>query len=488
MSPRREETATSLGRGAHVLLAIENMSYTYDTRVRHIATTLAAAGLTPHVFSPRFAGDARRMTTIDGVEVRTYRQPQLSGILGHLLEYTISIPAIIGALLRERLAGRAQIVHVCNPPDAVFVAAGAAHLLGSRVVYDQHDLNPELFDVLYPRAPGWLRRLVLLAERLAVRMADEVIVTNDTARRRAIEHHGIPPERVTVVRNGPRRTEIAQIRTAAPREPKTVSVGYVGNINPQDGLWVLLEAARELVIRRKRAHLRFVVVGDGSIQRAMLHRLREAGLANVFELTGRLSPERALDRIARCDICVQPDPPNPFTEATTMVKALEYMALARPVVAFDLPETRVSCGDAALYAAGHTALDFADAIDRLAGDPTLRRMLGDRGRRRATRLFWEHAEQPLLAVYRRCLFGRNDSAGEGTTVEISRDAQSCEGEQGRREVDQLDDATLAIVRDASAGENEDALTVMHGRAGSAEATRQPVEPLDPAPEYDRHFL
>jgi hypothetical protein len=171
-----------------------------------------------------------------------------------------------------------------------------------------------------------------------------------------------------------------------------------------------------------------------------------------------------------------------------MVKALEYMALARPVIAFDLLETRVSCGDAALYAAGGTALGLADAIDRLAGDPTLRRMLGDRGRRRAAGLYWEHAEQPLLAVYRRCLSGRNDSADERTTVEITGDGQSREREQGRREVDQADNATLAVVRDASAGENEDALTVVHGGACSAEATRQPAEPLDAAPQYDRHFL
>jgi glycosyltransferase involved in cell wall biosynthesis len=471
-----------LGQGAHVLVAIENMSYTYDTRVRHIVATLAAADLTPHVFSPRFAGDARRMRTTDGIDVRTYRQPQIPGILGHLLEYTISIPAIIGAVCRERLAGRAQIVHVCNPPDAVFVAAGVAHLLGARVVYDQHDLNPELFDVLYPRAPNWLRRFVLLTERLAVRMADEVIVTNETARRRAIEQHDIPPEHVTVVRNGPRRTETAHIRAAARRDTNTVSVGYLGNINPQDGLSVLLGAAHELVVRRKRAHLRFVVVGDGSVRRAMLHRLTEMGLSDVFELTGRLSPELALDRIARCDICVQPDPPNPFTQATTMVKVLEYMALARPVIAFDLLETRVSCGDAALYAAGGTALGLADAIDRLAGDAPLRAMLGDRGRRRAARLYWEHAEQPLLAVYRRCLSGGIDSADEHTTVEIIGDGQSREGQKGRGEVDQADNATLAVVRNASAGENEDALTVVHGRASAAEATRQPTERHDATPE------
>jgi glycosyltransferase involved in cell wall biosynthesis len=87
-----------------------------------------------------------------------------------------------------------------------------------------------------------------------------------------------------------------------------------------------------------------------------------------------------------------------------MIKISEYMAMARPIVSFDLAESRVGAGDAALFAAPGDFAGFADLLSRLLDDPEQRRTLGDAGRRRAEEvLAWEHQERALLGAYERAL-------------------------------------------------------------------------------------
>lgn len=402
MSGEQRDPRGRLGHPpSEVLIVIENMSFTYDTRMRNIAGTLRAAEYGVRVICPRFPGDPARSVGPADVHVRHFRQPQFPGAFGHVIEYAASIAAILLHALRERAVGRADIVHLCNPPDALVVIGAVCRLLGARVVYDQHDLNPELFALRYPGAPRGARRLVAFAERLAVRVANEIVVTNETARTRTLGRSATHGERVTVIRNGTPLAHAASLHSET-RTEDGVLIGYLGHTNSQDGLDVLLATAQELIVGRSRGDLRFLVVGDGDALRALEAGLVQHRLDAAFELAGRLPPHEALRRIASCDICIQPDPRNDFTEATTMVKTLEYLALGRAVAAFDLRETRWSCGEAALYAADDSPAALADVIETLADDPELRGRLGAQARDRFTRILsWECSVAPLLAVYDR---------------------------------------------------------------------------------------
>ena len=441
------------------------MSFTYDTRVRNIAATLDASGYDVCVICPRFAGDLRR-ATCGGTRVRFFRQPQLRGGAGQLVEYVVSLAAILVLAVSERAAGRAHIVHFCNPPDVLFVVSAVCRALGSRVVFDQHDLNPELFAVKYPRAPRGLRALVARAEQLAVGVAHEVLVTNESARALVVERNPRAKARVTVVRNGTARRHVAAVQPR-PRHGDHLLVGYLGNTNEQDGLDVLLAVARELVIGRARRDVRFVVVGDGDAMPTLRTAIAANGLEHVFELRGRLPPGEALRVIASCDVCVQPDPRNPFTSATTMVKTLEYLALGRPVVTFDLPETRVSCGDAAVYAVGDSPRDLAGAIAAVLDDEALRSTLGQSARESfGARLSWERSAPALLGVYRRLVAGRGARASfdgweERPPVEVLGDMETGQGEQRRGDVHELHDPTLFRPRHPGPRQHEDPLPVVH---------------------------
>jgi glycosyltransferase involved in cell wall biosynthesis len=92
-----------------------------------------------------------------------------------------------------------------------------------------------------------------------------------------------------------------------------------------------------------------------------------------------------------------------------MIKISEYMALGKPIVAFDLPEHRVTAREAALYARPNDDLEFARAIAELMDDPDRRETMARAGRRRVEReLEWRHSVPPLLAAYAR-IFGETAS-------------------------------------------------------------------------------
>ena len=270
-------------------------------------------------------------------------------------------------------------------------------LLGRRVVVDYRDLVPELVEMRYGSRERLLR-LVGTVERLSIAYADHVVVTNETTAKVAVERCGIDPARLTVVRSGPEFSGLVPAATAPPGGG--IRVGYVGKMAPQDGIDNVVRAAARVVVQRCRDDISFVCVGTGSELERARRLASDLGVDGAIEFTGRLDRPDALARLATCDICIQPDPPSSFNDSCTMIKTLEYMALGKPVVAFDLVETRVSCGSCALYATGGSPAELGDMIIRLADDPSLRERLGAEGRRRVDRgLAWGYGEERLFDVY-----------------------------------------------------------------------------------------
>jgi glycosyltransferase involved in cell wall biosynthesis len=390
------------------LIFIEDGSFVFDNRVKREARTLAGAGIQVTVVCPRYPGEPWVETVGETI---VYHYPKLalgSGLLGHACEYACSL--CFGGLLCLWVALRRgfDVIQLCNPPDFLFPIAVFFKLFGKRYVFDHHDLCPELFASRYGggAAPGMKDRLVqrflLWSERRSWRWADAVIATNESYRKAAIERGGVRPEDVVVVRNGPDLARFAD--WSPPSDRKPVRVGYIGNMNPQDGVDYLLRAAQRIVHELGRQDIEFVLIGKGDSFLTLKKLAIELNLDRWVRFTGRIPDEDVLQELARCDIGCQPDPVNPLNSVSTMNKAMEYMALARPVVAFDLVETRVSCGDAALYAAETSAEALAESIVRLADDYGLRRELGLRGRKRVEEaLAWKFSEAPYLAVYRKVL-------------------------------------------------------------------------------------
>ena len=128
------------------------------------------------------------------------------------------------------------------------------------------------------------------------------------------------------------------------------------------------------------------------------------GLDDVVEFAGWSGDDYIRRVLSTSDVCLAPEPPNPLNDLSTMIKITEYMAMARPVVSYDLRESRLSAVDAAVYADAEEPASFADCIDDLLSDPALRIRMGEAGRRRVEReLSWDYSAHELRAAYARAL-------------------------------------------------------------------------------------
>ena len=381
---------------ARVTMLLENNPYPQDVRVRSEADSLAAAGHEVTVVAPRAAGQPRR-ERVSAVWVRRFGLPETpASPAGFVLEYAIANLRLYLAAVLSLLRG-ADVVHLHNPPDTLFGVAFLARLLGRRVVFDHHDLAPELFAAKFGDSPvvGVLR----LFERLTFAGANLVIAANGSHREIAEARGRVPAERVVVVRNGPppaafeAATETRGDRLAAPE------LLFLGSMESQDGVDDLVPLLALLAADHGLPEARLTVVGEGSRRAPLAGRAKAAGLGERVRFTGRVPHADVPALLAAADICLDPAPCTPLNERSTMIKIAEYMAAKRPVVAYPLLETQRTAGDAIEYADRDDLISFAAAVARLARDGTRRIELARRGNERAASLGWQESEAHLLAAY-----------------------------------------------------------------------------------------
>jgi glycosyltransferase involved in cell wall biosynthesis len=383
-------------------MILENCSYLRDARVGKEAKVLREKGYQVSVISPE-RQPLPSCVLVEGVAV--YAFPQISfsrGTLGYLAEYFYAMFAIIILTAYVWLTRGFDIVHVSNPPDCLIPVVAVYKLIGKRLVYDQHDLSPELYAARFSSPNRILVKIQLLLERLSYRWADHVIVTNRSSREIAMHRGRLPESRVTVVRNGPALDRFERMDFDVELRKKSPNIiAFAGITGYQDGLEHLCRALRSLRYEIVREDFLCVVLGDGDALSDINDYARELAIDDKMWFGGWISdPERYRRYLCTADICVAPEPSNPYNDRSTFVKIMEYMAARRPIVAFDLPENRFSAGDAALYAPPNSHQEFAARLARLMNDETLRRSMGELGRRRIdTGLAWQYSIPALSAVY-----------------------------------------------------------------------------------------
>ena len=384
-----------------VLILVENLPSPFDRRVWQEATALRDAGYTVSIICPSGRGFEARFEALDGIHIWRYRLPtEGAGVLGYLVEYGAALCRTFVLSLRVLASRGFDVIHACNPPDLFFLIGGFYKLFGKKFVFDHHDANPELYVAKFGRRDLFYR-LMLALERWTFRTADVSIATNLSYRRIAIERGRMPPERVFVVRSGPslERLKIQPPVPALKRGRKHL-VGYVGVMGRQEGIDLLLRAAKTIVHEHRRGDVHFGLVGGGTSLGEMKALARELGVADRVTFTGRVPDAELLAMLNTADVCVNPDVANEMNDKSTMNKIMEYMSLGKPIVQFDLTEGRFSAQEASLYARRNDPADLAAKILELLDDPERRARMGAFGRRRVeTELEWRHEVPKLLAAY-----------------------------------------------------------------------------------------
>jgi glycosyltransferase involved in cell wall biosynthesis len=392
------------GAGRRVLIIVQNLPVPFDRRVWQEASELTAAGYQVSIICPIGKGYDKRAEVIDGINV--YRHPlpiEAKGALGYLIEYSFSLFWEFVLSLKVLSKHGFDVIQACNPPDNIFIIGLFFKLLfGKKFLFDHHDINPELYEAKFGRKDLFYR-LIVAWEKLTFMSADVSIATNESYRQIAIERGGMVPEDVFVVRSGP---NLDRIKIVDPlpelKRGRQFLVGYVGVMGPQEGIDYLLESIRLIVFEDKRTDIQFILVGSGPSLAELKELAKAKGVEDYVTFTGRVPDLELFQALNTSDVCVNPDEVNPMNDKSTMNKIMEYMALGKPIVQFDVKEGRFSAREASLYAAANDSRDFATKILDLLADPVKREKMGKFGRQRVeSELAWSHEGPKLLAAYDR---------------------------------------------------------------------------------------
>jgi glycosyltransferase involved in cell wall biosynthesis len=374
---------------------------------------LQANGYEVSVLCPRGKGYMRGREVIEGIHIYRHPMPQEgNGLFGYLSEYSCALLWEFFYSWWIYFRRGFDVIQGCNPPDDIFLVALPFKLLGVKYIFDHHDANPELYLSKYERQDAFYRIQVWL-EKLTYRFADVVMATNNSYKELATSRGGIAPDDVFVVRNGPDTNTFKPVPpNPALKYGKPYLVGYVGNMGAQEGLDILLEAAAHIKsLGRNDVH--FTCVGGGPALADLRKVVKDKGLDDVVNFTGRIPDAEMLEILSTADVCVNPDKPCEMNDISTMIKITEYMALGKPIVQFDLKEGRFTAMEASLYADDRLgAKDFAEKILRLFSDAEARKQMGQFGRKRIEEaLSWDYSVPNLLAAYERAL-GKGQSLAQ----------------------------------------------------------------------------
>ena len=388
----------------HILIIVENLPVPFDRRVWQEANTLKDNGAEVSIICPKMKGFKAPYEVINGIEI--YRHPapfEAQGALGYFMEYSIALFWEFCLSWKIYFKKRFQVIHGCNPPDLIFLVAIWFKILGVKFVFDHHDINPELFIAKFNRK-GFFHWLVLFLEKLTFRNADYCISTNESYKEIAMRRGNVPADRIQVVRSGP---NLARLKLKPPDKQflkgKKYLVGYVGVIGEQESIDLLLQSAKHIVSVRQ--DIQFAIIGEGTSLNKMKLLTTELRLDGFIDFYGRVSDELLTAILNSADVCVNPDKVNEMNNLSTMNKIMEYMALKKPIVQFDLKEGRFTAQEASLYAENGSIVDFADKIMQLIDNPELRTRMGEFAFKRViNELSWEYESVKLVKFYKMVLF------------------------------------------------------------------------------------
>lgn len=387
------------------LILVQNLPLPGDRRVWLECKSLRDAGFDVAAITPSGPGDAPYQL-LEGVHLFKYKPPKDAGsTLSFIWEFIYCWVQTLMLTVRVwKRIGKFDVIQSCNPPDTFFLIALLFRPFGVKFVFDQHDLNPEVYESRFKKRGIFYAGLKIL-ERLTYKSADEVVVTNESYAEVANRRGRVPRDRITVVRTGP------DTNILTPREPdpklkngRDYLVHFHGVMGPQDGVDLVIEAARILVFDRGRTDIHFSVLGKGDSWAELTEMMNSYSLSGHVYMPGRVSDSELFAHLSTADLGLSADPPNPLNDVSTMNKTMEYMAFGVPVVAFDLKETRVSAGSSAVYVETPTAAAYADEIERLLAEPELRRKLSEEGTARARSVLdWKFQETGYVSAIRRAV-------------------------------------------------------------------------------------
>jgi glycosyltransferase involved in cell wall biosynthesis len=390
--------------GKKVLIIVQNLPVPFDRRVWLEATTLQQNGYDVSVICPKKYGYNKSHEVLEGVHIFRYplviegnRSP-----FAFLLEFTSCFAFTAYLSVRVLFSVGFDVIHICNPPETYFPLAFFYKILRKKIIFDHHDLSPEMFIAKGYGASkdSFFYRLLVLMEKLTFKVADAVITTNESHKRVAMERGKKRCDRIFVVRSGPDMERFSGFAyDGRLKEGKEFLVCYLGEMCEQDGVGIFLRELSSLDSKFLRESVHFAFIGKGPAQADLAKEAEALSLWNV-RFTGRVTDLELANYLSTADLCIDTSPYSEWADRSTMNKIIEYMAFSRPVLSFDLTESIRTLGDRSLVAKPGDYEDFFSKIVSILGDADLRIRVGTSNRKRfLDALSWRYSVPNLLKAY-----------------------------------------------------------------------------------------
>ncbi|MDP2922086.1 MAG: glycosyltransferase family 4 protein [Candidatus Omnitrophota bacterium] len=389
-------------KNKRVLILLENLPLPSDRRAWTQAKALKESGRDVSVVCPRFKGQ-KGFEVIDGIYLYRYAMtPATKGALSYICEFSYCFLMTLMLSFYVYVRRGFDVIQSGNPPDTFFAIGLIFKCLGKKYYFDHRDLCPEVYLAKYgENKKDIFYRALFVLEYLTYKTADRILVPNKSYREIGISRNRVRPDKIFVVRGSP---DPAAFKTAqgepSLKQGKKYLVAYMGVMAPQDGVDYLLRAVDVIVNKLGRRDILFSLTGRGDAVEDLKKMAERLGISGAIVFTGWLTGDTMMKYLSTSELCVAPDPKNAFNNTSTANKILEYMAVSKPIVSFDLKEARYSAGEAAVYARPNEIKDFAEKILELLEDPERRQKMGMEGYRRLKgELSADYNKRILLSAY-----------------------------------------------------------------------------------------
>lgn len=383
----------------NIAILVENLPVPADRRVWNQAISLTDGGHDVTVICPVGKGYNMRRETIRNVDILRYKIPkEISSWWGYLIEYSISLFNMIFLLISSNK--KYDVIQICNPPDILFVPAYIYKMIhGCYIVFDQHDLVPEMVAVKFKKRHGFIWKIMKLLEKITYSASDYIVANNLSVYDNAINRGRVPKEKVSIVRNGPRETDFNKVIFQSSWKKKDFHIGYIGVIGEQDSVDILVKALK-YVMDQGVSDFHCHIVGDGPALLDVIKLVGDLMINEHFTFHGFLQGESFFSVVSEFDIGVAPDSKNIYSDKCTLNKVVEYMALGIPAVMFPLTENIRTAKDTGIYSADYTAEGLGEAILRIKSNKILCDSIGDQSRRLYLQeLSWEKQSLNYLSLF-----------------------------------------------------------------------------------------
>ena len=394
-------------KNPHILFVVENKQIPMDTRVLKEAKALEEEWLDVSIISPNFNKEKQYYKKIDNIEVFQYFSPlEGKSFVGILVEYSLAIFFILFKSIKIYFKKPFHIVHLANPPDFLILIFLPFKLLGVKILFDHHDLSPELFAEKFKKK-NFPFKLLHAFEKISYKLADVIITTNKSIKSTCIKRNKVCESKVFIVKNGPDLNEISFSKNKIDfKKGSNYLIGYVGNIDEQDSLEKLVKSVDYMVKKRNFDDFRVLIIGDGTNRLRIEEDIRSKNLQNYFIFHGFEYNRKKLFSLLSCtDICVEPRKESEISNKSTSIKIMEYMAIGKPIIQYDSIEGKISAGKAAIYIQNNNEEIFGDAIISLLKDEKKRKNMGEYGEKRVEKLLqWNIQKNKLLKIYQNLIY------------------------------------------------------------------------------------